>query len=234
MCSKVPTERANWNKLFWSLFQNFRITRTTRTNFETAEGHTQTQKQLSSDSDRKNHSNQLQHRSEAIAEIESLHMRLSEMAASQTHMQAQIELQRSAMEARTECILCMSVERNTVFFPCMHIGCCYRCAAALEICPQCRAPITQVARVYSLWPQCASLLFSNSPCNISISCTYDLFRLLSSGSSPLKEAATGSSVFLAVAVCTVATDSEIVRWYQRLQYCWWTDGSENTYDNHWF
>ena len=92
---------------------------------------------------------QPEHGSDAMTEIESLQMQVSEMVAHQTYMQAQIDLQRSAMEAQTECILCMHLERDSVLFPCMHVGYCRSCASALETCPQCRVVITQVARVYS-------------------------------------------------------------------------------------
>ena len=48
------------------------------------------------------------------------------------------------------CIVCWSVQIDTVFIPCGHMACCQACANNLspQICVVCRVPIQQVVKVF--------------------------------------------------------------------------------------
>uniref|UniRef100_A0A7S2CWL4 RING-type domain-containing protein n=1 Tax=Haptolina brevifila TaxID=156173 RepID=A0A7S2CWL4_9EUKA len=58
------------------------------------------------------------------------------------------ELKRQQEEARTQCIVCMSATRQTLFVPCGHITCCTSCGARVQSCPSCRSTIDQRVRAY--------------------------------------------------------------------------------------
>ena len=86
---------------------------------------------------------------QALAEVERLSLQISDMGFEQARLKQALQMQRTEMQAQVECILCMDVDRDSIFFPCMHAGCCYKCAVQHSHCPQCRVSVTRVARVYS-------------------------------------------------------------------------------------
>jgi hypothetical protein len=69
-----------------------------------------------------------------------------------------------ALEARLDCVICQTNERNTMLSPCHHMACCDTCwdrwiqtpqldayrqvVPASQTCPICRAPVTLVTRVF--------------------------------------------------------------------------------------
>ena len=57
---------------------------------------------------------------------------------------AQVKQEKEALEDRLLCTICMEADapRAVVFGPCDHFLACASCAAALQECPNCRAPIT--------------------------------------------------------------------------------------------
>ena len=57
---------------------------------------------------------------------------------------AKVKLENEALEDRLLCTICMEADapRAVVFGPCDHFLACASCAAALQECPNCRAPIT--------------------------------------------------------------------------------------------
>ena len=56
--------------------------------------------------------------------------------------------ERTRRERHDECIVCMEAAKDVVFVPCGHLVACMGCAASLENCPTCRAPITQRIRTF--------------------------------------------------------------------------------------
>eukprot|EP00053_Salpingoeca_punica_P026211 m.224763 g.224763 ORF g.224763 m.224763 type:complete len:147 (-) comp85670_c0_seq1:247-687(-) len=65
---------------------------------------------------------------------------------------ASVPLPRSAPLARSQCLVCLDQPADCAFFRCGHLCACYSCACQLREadsrCPMCRAPITEVMRVY--------------------------------------------------------------------------------------
>ena len=55
-----------------------------------------------------------------------------------------VKRENEALEDRLLCTICMEADapRTVVFGPCNHFLACASCAAALQECPNCRAPIT--------------------------------------------------------------------------------------------
>jgi hypothetical protein len=51
------------------------------------------------------------------------------------------EQQREEARDQVLCIVCMEAERSVLFVPCRHAAVCAGCAAELDECPICRAPI---------------------------------------------------------------------------------------------
>ncbi|NXE83360.1 LRSM1 ligase, partial [Cochlearius cochlearius] len=51
-------------------------------------------------------------------------------------------------EKKSECIVCMEQETQTVFLPCGHVCCCQTCCERLHTCPLCRKDITQRIRIF--------------------------------------------------------------------------------------
>lgn len=47
-------------------------------------------------------------------------------------------------EETTECCVCLSEEKDTIFYPCGHYHCCNDCAKKLKDCPICRTNIEQL------------------------------------------------------------------------------------------
>ena len=94
------------------------------------------------------------------AELETQHLRLQleaaklelqhsrQQSASQIQQLHQARLGTDELRAKTECAVCFDGERDAVLFPCMH-SCCYACSQVLEICPNCRVPVTGVSRILS-------------------------------------------------------------------------------------
>jgi hypothetical protein len=46
------------------------------------------------------------------------------------------------------CVICLSVEKNTVLVPCGHYCCCQGCASNVNACPVCRKPIQFRQKVF--------------------------------------------------------------------------------------
>jgi hypothetical protein len=67
-------------------------------------------------------------------------------AASQTDNPPEEPRARDA-EVATQCVVCLSCERQSVF-SCGHVCACARCAAKLEACPLCRRKLTGYRRVF--------------------------------------------------------------------------------------
>lgn len=40
-----------------------------------------------------------------------------------------------------DCIICMDVDKNIIFYPCKHFYCCNKCSRELKLCPICRSEI---------------------------------------------------------------------------------------------
>ncbi|NXL89437.1 LRSM1 ligase, partial [Alectura lathami] len=51
-------------------------------------------------------------------------------------------------EKKSECVVCMEQEAQTIFLPCGHVCCCQTCCAQLHACPLCRQDITQHVRIF--------------------------------------------------------------------------------------
>ncbi|XP_075572502.1 E3 ubiquitin-protein ligase LRSAM1 isoform X1 [Pelecanus crispus] len=51
-------------------------------------------------------------------------------------------------EKKSECVVCMEQETQTVFLPCGHVCCCQTCCERLHSCPLCRKDITQRIRIF--------------------------------------------------------------------------------------
>jgi len=55
---------------------------------------------------------------------------------------------RSKRRRDMRCVICLSLERDTVFLECGHMACCTECAARCESCPICRQDIVRIINVY--------------------------------------------------------------------------------------
>lgn len=51
-------------------------------------------------------------------------------------------------EEKSECVVCMEQEPQTVFLPCGHVCCCQGCCERLPSCPLCRQDIAQRIRIF--------------------------------------------------------------------------------------
>ncbi|XP_047910432.2 E3 ubiquitin-protein ligase LRSAM1 isoform X1 [Anser cygnoides] len=51
-------------------------------------------------------------------------------------------------DEKSECVVCMEQEAQTVFLPCGHVCCCQTCGKQLRACPLCRKDITQHVRIF--------------------------------------------------------------------------------------
>eukprot|EP00075_Anas_platyrhynchos_P037125 XP_027326378.1 E3 ubiquitin-protein ligase LRSAM1 isoform X2 [Anas platyrhynchos] len=51
-------------------------------------------------------------------------------------------------DEKSECVVCMEREAQTVFLPCGHVCCCQTCCEQLRACPLCRKDITQHVRIF--------------------------------------------------------------------------------------
>ncbi|XP_040387522.1 E3 ubiquitin-protein ligase LRSAM1 isoform X2 [Cygnus olor] len=51
-------------------------------------------------------------------------------------------------DEKSECVVCMEQEAQTVFLPCGHVCCCQTCCKQLRACPLCRKDITQHVRIF--------------------------------------------------------------------------------------
>ncbi|XP_035197482.1 E3 ubiquitin-protein ligase LRSAM1 isoform X2 [Oxyura jamaicensis] len=51
-------------------------------------------------------------------------------------------------DEKSECVVCMEQEAQTVFLPCGHVCCCQTCCEQLRACPLCRKDITQHVRIF--------------------------------------------------------------------------------------
>lgn len=51
-------------------------------------------------------------------------------------------------EKKSECVVCMEQEPQTIFLPCGHVCCCQRCCERLHSCPLCRRDIAQRIRIF--------------------------------------------------------------------------------------
>lgn len=50
------------------------------------------------------------------------------------------------------CIVCMNAKKDTVFYKCGHLECCYACALKMKDrdCPLCRVKILDVCKVFNM------------------------------------------------------------------------------------
>ena len=46
------------------------------------------------------------------------------------------------------CAICLERDRQVVFVPCMHLGCCCECAHRVRQCPTCRVTVRRCIRVF--------------------------------------------------------------------------------------
>uniref|UniRef100_A0A8C3D7M2 Leucine rich repeat and sterile alpha motif containing 1 n=1 Tax=Corvus moneduloides TaxID=1196302 RepID=A0A8C3D7M2_CORMO len=51
-------------------------------------------------------------------------------------------------EKKSECVVCMEQEPQTIFLPCGHVCCCQGCCERLHSCPLCRRDIAQRIRIF--------------------------------------------------------------------------------------
>ncbi|XP_065593751.1 E3 ubiquitin-protein ligase LRSAM1 [Cyrtonyx montezumae] len=51
-------------------------------------------------------------------------------------------------EKKSECVVCMEQEAQTIFLPCGHVCCCQTCCKQLQSCPLCRKDIAQRIRIF--------------------------------------------------------------------------------------
>lgn len=51
-------------------------------------------------------------------------------------------------ERKSECVVCMEQEPQTIFLPCGHVCCCQGCCERLHSCPLCRQDIAQSVRIF--------------------------------------------------------------------------------------
>ncbi|NWV32893.1 LRSM1 ligase, partial [Grantiella picta] len=51
-------------------------------------------------------------------------------------------------QKRSECVVCMEQETQTIFLPCGHVCCCQGCCERLHSCPLCRQDIAQRIRIF--------------------------------------------------------------------------------------
>ncbi|NXJ15548.1 LRSM1 ligase, partial [Odontophorus gujanensis] len=51
-------------------------------------------------------------------------------------------------EKKSECVVCMEQEAQTIFLPCGHVCCCQTCCKQLQSCPLCRRDIAQHIRIF--------------------------------------------------------------------------------------
>ncbi|XP_075295732.1 E3 ubiquitin-protein ligase LRSAM1 isoform X2 [Opisthocomus hoazin] len=51
-------------------------------------------------------------------------------------------------EKKSECVVCMEQEAQTIFLPCGHVCCCQSCCERLHACPLCRKDIAQRVRIF--------------------------------------------------------------------------------------
>ncbi|OXB66493.1 hypothetical protein ASZ78_011608 [Callipepla squamata] len=51
-------------------------------------------------------------------------------------------------EKKSECVVCMEQEAQTIFLPCGHVCCCQTCCKQLQSCPLCRKDIAQHIRIF--------------------------------------------------------------------------------------
>jgi len=47
-----------------------------------------------------------------------------------------------------ECIICLSYERNVLFYPCKHCCACTTCGLMFDYCVYCRSPITSMTQIF--------------------------------------------------------------------------------------
>ncbi|XP_049819054.1 E3 ubiquitin-protein ligase LRSAM1 isoform X3 [Aethina tumida] len=52
-------------------------------------------------------------------------------------------------KVNSECVVCLDLECNVIFFPCGHLCCCSCCSTSLEECPLCRSQIERKIKVIS-------------------------------------------------------------------------------------
>ena len=58
------------------------------------------------------------------------------------------ELEKKNEMSDGDCLICCERDKNCVFIPCGHTGCCIQCGYNLETCPICRSDISSVNKVY--------------------------------------------------------------------------------------
>ena len=52
------------------------------------------------------------------------------------------------LQAEHTCKICLDLESDVVFLPCVHIRCCKSCGRVLRRCPLCRIQLKEIVKIF--------------------------------------------------------------------------------------